>query len=124
VLDFTSALKFIEENYDLPPLAERDAKANSISNAFDFSQPPREPRIVPSTRTETKLPIPRRAVLYATYSAALLLPTALITWALLDPGGRSWRPVIGGLRLLRNTDGRARMSTPRANWRFWQRGRR
>ncbi|MDW8005550.1 MAG: alkaline phosphatase family protein, partial [Thermomicrobium sp.] len=41
--DFTSILKFIEENWDLQPLAERDARATSITNAFDFDQPPRPP---------------------------------------------------------------------------------
>jgi hypothetical protein len=29
--DFTSLLKFIEENWGVPPLAERDARANSIA---------------------------------------------------------------------------------------------
>ena len=38
-LDFTSILKFIEENWGLEPLAERDAKANNFLSAFDFKQP-------------------------------------------------------------------------------------
>ena len=33
-----SILKFIEERWGLDPLAERDARANSFVNAFDFSQ--------------------------------------------------------------------------------------
>jgi len=40
VYDTTSILKFIEWRWDLPPLAERDAKANNLLNAFDFSQKP------------------------------------------------------------------------------------
>jgi phospholipase C len=89
VLDFTSGLKFIEENWDLLPLAERDAEANNFLSAFDFSQPPREPRIVPSTRNEPEMRIPWRPGLYGAYSAAILLPTVIIGWALIDPRARS-----------------------------------
>lgn len=45
VYDHTSILKFIEWLFNLPPLSERDAKANNILNAFDFTQPPRPPCI-------------------------------------------------------------------------------
>jgi phospholipase C len=88
-LDFTSGLKFIEDNWDLQPLAERDAEANNFLSAFDFSQPPREPRIVPSTRDEPEMRIPWRPGLYGAYSAAILLPTVIIGWALIDPRARS-----------------------------------
>lgn len=37
--DTTSLLKFIETRWNLQPLATRDAAANDLSNAFDFSQP-------------------------------------------------------------------------------------
>ena len=40
-LDFTSILRFIEDNYNLAPLAARDASANSIAPAFDFTAAPR-----------------------------------------------------------------------------------
>ena len=43
VLDYTSALKFIEQNWGLAPLAARDAHANSLSSAFDFAAGPRPP---------------------------------------------------------------------------------
>ena len=42
-LDFTSMLKFIEDNWGLAPLADRDARPNSIAGAFDFTQAPRPP---------------------------------------------------------------------------------
>jgi phospholipase C len=48
--DFTSILRFIEDNYGLPPLSQRDAHANSLASAFDFSQAPRAPEIVPFVR--------------------------------------------------------------------------
>ncbi|HEX6511833.1 MAG TPA: acid phosphatase, partial [Chloroflexota bacterium] len=40
VYDTTSILKFIEVNWGLQPLGDRDAKVNSLDNAFDFSQKP------------------------------------------------------------------------------------
>ena len=90
VLDFTSILKFIEENWGLEPLAMRDARARSIITAFDFSQPPREPRVVPWERAGTEpRQEPRRGVIYAAYGAALVLPALLIGWAALG-SGRRW----------------------------------
>jgi len=38
--DTTSVLKFIEWRWGLPPLGPRDAAANNLLAAFDFSQPP------------------------------------------------------------------------------------
>ena len=49
-LDYTSVLKFIEDNWGVAPLAERDANANSIANAFDFTQPPRPAVFIPYER--------------------------------------------------------------------------
>ena len=48
VLDFTSMLKFIEQNWNIAPLAERDANANNLLSAFDFNQSPRLPIFLPS----------------------------------------------------------------------------
>jgi phospholipase C len=82
LLDYASILKFIEDNWGLEPLAERDAAANSIASAFDFSQPPREPLLVPWERPDDQpRPKPRRNVIYAAYGAALLLPAVLVGWA-------------------------------------------
>ena len=36
----TSILKFIETRWNLAPLGTRDAAANNLLNAFDFSQTP------------------------------------------------------------------------------------
>ncbi len=73
-LDFTSVLKFIQENWGLPALAERDAKANSLTSAFDFSQPPRKPIFISSVRAK---PDSVRAgvtrVIYSVYGTALLI---------------------------------------------------
>ena len=81
VLDFTSVLKFIEENWNIEPLAERDASANNLVSAFNFTQAPREPvfipfeRVVPEQRVE-----PRRVVIYAAYGGALVLATLMFVW--------------------------------------------
>jgi phospholipase C len=81
VLDFTSILKFIEENWDVEPLAARDANANSFVSAFDFKQAPRAPafipfeRVVPEQRVE-----PRRVVIYAAYGTALVTAALMFIW--------------------------------------------
>jgi phospholipase C len=81
VLDFTSILKFIEDNWDLEPIAERDANANSLASAFDFSMAPREPVFIPFERVVHEERIePRRIVIYAAYGGALLLCVLLMIW--------------------------------------------
>ena len=88
-LDYTSILKFIEQNWDLEPLADRDANANSLVTAFDFSQPPREPRMIPWERPRKEPKVePRRDVIYTAYGAALVLPALLISWAAFDAARR------------------------------------
>jgi phospholipase C len=87
-LDFTSVLKFIEENWDLEPLAVRDANAKSFMDAFDFSRPPREPRIVASTRGDAIAKGPRRLAIFASYGFALIAPPILILGALATPSLR------------------------------------
>ncbi|RPI91754.1 MAG: hypothetical protein EHM40_14805 [Chloroflexi bacterium] len=79
-LEHTSILKFIEENWNIPPLAERDAKANNLTPAFDFSMAPRPPVLVSATREVPEPRIePRRIVIYAAYGAAILY--ALLVFA-------------------------------------------
>jgi phospholipase C len=81
-LDFTSVLKFIEENWDLEPLAERDARANSIVTALDFSQPARQPFLIPFSREPDKVPSePKRGVIYAAYGAAVVCAGFMFTLA-------------------------------------------
>lgn len=42
VNDHTSILKFVERRYGLAPLSTRDAAANDLGEAFDFTAPPRK----------------------------------------------------------------------------------
>jgi phospholipase C len=59
--DSTSILKFIETLYSLPSLAERDATANNLLDAFDFSQAPRNPLILPGLYVPDHYPLSPRA---------------------------------------------------------------
>jgi len=99
-LDHTSVLKFIETNWDIPPLAERDRAANTFTTAFDFSSPPREPDFVSTDRTAPPPRIePRRIVIYIAYGAAMLFAFLIFFRADLStrrtpqtPGSGSERP--------------------------------
>jgi phospholipase C len=79
VLDFTSMLKFIEQNWNVTPLAERDANANNIVSAFDFNQSPRLPIFFPLTRI-TAAPAKKdpSRVIYVGYGAGLALAISFI----------------------------------------------
>ena len=44
--DFTSVLSFMEHLYETPSLTERDANANDLIDAFDFTQKPTDPLIL------------------------------------------------------------------------------
>ena len=67
--DFTSVLRFIEDNWSLQPLTARDATANSIANALDLSQPPAPPifpaQTYPVTTTVDSTNRPTLLALYA-----------------------------------------------------------
>lgn len=45
--EFSSVLRFIGENWGIPPLTSREAKAGNLAEAFDFSQEPRPPDPLP-----------------------------------------------------------------------------
>jgi phospholipase C len=77
-LDFTSFLRFIEDNWDLAPLTQRDAQANSIVGALDFTQPPRPAQFLPYERiTNADKAGPDRRVIYVLYGAIVILSGAL-----------------------------------------------
>lgn len=98
-LDFTSMLKFIEQNWRLAPLASRDARADSIASGFDFSAPPRPAEFTSPARGERTNAKVRLPVIYALYGAATILPVLVIAWAALVPRARRGRPSLGGLRV-------------------------
>jgi len=69
--DFTSILKFIETNWDLPPMAERDRKANDLTEAFDFTASPRAPVILGTERDVAPRERPKTGPIYGAYAFAL-----------------------------------------------------
>jgi phospholipase C len=97
-LDFTSILKFIEQNWGLAPLASRDARAASIASGFDFSKPPRAAAFTSPTRGLAPDARVRRPVIYALYLGALTLAVLLIVWAAVPRAGRG-RPLPDGSRV-------------------------
>jgi phospholipase C len=48
--EFSSVVRFIEDNWGLPQLAERDRRATPLHDAFDFAQRsrPPDPRPLPT----------------------------------------------------------------------------
>lgn len=81
-LDFTSILKFIEQNWGVKPLTSRDANANNFLDAFDFKKPPRAPDFISSTRDAGA---PKKAVpvqfIYMFYGVALAVAFFFILFA-------------------------------------------
>jgi phospholipase C len=88
-LDFTSTVKFIEENWNLQPLAspdpavakangQRDRRVNSFMGAFDFKQGPRPANMLGLERHPKPPAKPKQTVVYVSYGVALGLPTLFI----------------------------------------------
>jgi phospholipase C len=81
-LDFTSILKFIEYNWGLEALADRDAKANNILTAFDFKQPLRSAQFLPLSREVAPLTIKSPTLkIYFTYGFGSILALVSIGFA-------------------------------------------
>ncbi len=98
VLEHSAILKFIEYNWGLRSLTQRDANANNLLSAFNFEQPPRPAEFLPMTRsplTGTHLAVaqnatakrePVRSWIYVLYGAALAIAVALllgVLWVML-----------------------------------------
>jgi phospholipase C len=81
-LDFTSELKFIENNWGVAPLAARDKAANDITSAFDFTAGPREAVILPRTRAAAPLALGRIGAVYPAYGLAVVVVATLVGFAL------------------------------------------
>lgn len=85
--DFTSPIRFITDNWGLESLAERDANANSIENAFDFTKPPRQPAFVASQRPDNSPKNqPSRSAVYGIYAAFTMVASGIILAAFFVDG--------------------------------------
>jgi phospholipase C len=105
-LDFTSMLRFIEQNWSLRPLGERDRNANSIMPAFDFDQRPRRAEFLSRHRNVVAPEPPRPAAVYVAYGAALL--AALAVFAAAGLLGRRRPPALRPLPAPPRSNGRPR----------------
>jgi phospholipase C len=81
VLDSTGALRFVEDNWRLKPLARRDAAAASIAGAFDFGHGPRAPEVLPALPAHRPVGRVDSAVVYGVYGTASCLVLGLATLA-------------------------------------------
>ena len=90
-LDSTSILRFIEDNWRLAPLARRDANANSIASAFDFSTVARQPAFVGADPAGTAVAKVHTGVVYWAYGAAGLAAIAALAAALVTDRRRARR---------------------------------
>jgi phospholipase C len=95
-LETASIPRFIEQNWGLRSLTARDARAGTFLHAFDFSRPPRAPRIVAAGPVRAERHEARRMIIYLGYGAALVLGAALIGRAALRPDSRLQRGLDGG----------------------------
>jgi phospholipase C len=88
VLEYPSALKFIEDNWGVAPLTRRDKAAGSIAGAFDFKSPPHRAKIipvgVPPQGQRTLVPV---GIIYWCYGGAALFGVLLVAFA-----ARPFRP--------------------------------
>jgi phospholipase C len=80
-MDYTSALAFIEQNWDLAPLTKRDAAATSIASALDFSSPPRPAVIIPMRPHVPAVYSVRTGPVLWLYTAALVVGVAFVLTA-------------------------------------------
>ena len=90
VLDYTGALKFIEQYWRLGPLADRDARSNSLISAFDFAASPRPPVLLHVGAAPDPLPVPHPlshrqvTVMYLLYGGAVAVSILLLAFAALS----------------------------------------
>ena len=54
--EFSSMLRFVEENWGLRPLTKRDRVADDLTSDFDFDQAPRAPDPLPTRDCPSDLP--------------------------------------------------------------------
>jgi phospholipase C len=90
VMDYTGALKFIEQNWRLGPLADRDARSNNLTSAFDFAAGPRPPVLLhagePPDLLPATHPLSHHQVteLYVLYGGAAAVSVLLLAVAALS----------------------------------------
>jgi len=93
-LEFTSALKFIQENWGVKSLGVRDVNANNFINAFDFTAPARPAEMIPFERaTGVQKAEPKRFVIYVAYGGAIIVSVLVVITAIVLTK-RNKRPLV------------------------------
>lgn len=84
VLDYTSALAFIEHNWTLAPLSSRDAAAAPITGAFDFTAAPRAADVRFTGPAGTQPTLTSVSVVFWCYGVVLCLVVGVVGYAVLS----------------------------------------
>lgn len=71
-MDYTSALRFVEQNWGVQPLAARDKAATSLATAFDFSASPRPAQLQLGQSAPVRAPSASVWIVYLCYGLSLL----------------------------------------------------
>ncbi|MDP9259250.1 MAG: alkaline phosphatase family protein [Actinomycetota bacterium] len=119
-LDFTSILRFIEDNWGLAPLAQRDASAQSIATAFDFSAPPRLPELVPTSSSAPRVATAHTRVVFWAYGGAGLLALAFVAAAFASSRRRGGSVVIAPPARGPRAPARGYREAPEGVWERWR----
>jgi phospholipase C len=72
-LDHTAVLKFIEDNWHVAPLGERDSHSARITGAFDFASPPRAPELLDTDRAAAPPTTHPAVIVYLSYGGAVVV---------------------------------------------------
>jgi phospholipase C len=83
-LDYTSALRFVEDNWRLSPLTARDRTAHSIAGVFDFTGPPRVPALITPSAAQAG-PVVEVRTAYLAYGVATAMALGLFGLAFTGP---------------------------------------
>ncbi|MFI1657250.1 alkaline phosphatase family protein [Streptomyces sp. NPDC020472] len=92
VLDSSSALRFIEDNWNLEPLGGRVASATGLAAAFDFSAAPRPPEVLAVPHSRPAVQPVNAALVYGVYGGALGAAALLVATGALVAARR--RPAV------------------------------
>jgi phospholipase C len=82
-MDYTSALKFVEDNWRVRPLSRRDAVAQSLVSALDFQAPPRPAAIIQAGAAVPAKPIADTTFVFSLYGSAMAVALLLLLYAAL-----------------------------------------
>jgi phospholipase C len=75
-LDYTAALRFVEDNWGVAALGTRDATSPGLASAFDFAAPPRPPQLVGLDRSPPTVSDRARIAVYASYGGIVAVAIA------------------------------------------------